>query len=72
MIENLCLNDYHSSDRAVKQKGVLVVDSHTTLLSQMEVLSNQLSASKLAQVNVRQVQTLKYDFYGEGCNTLRP
>lgn len=39
LIKNMCHNEYHSTDRAMKQKSILVVDLNTTFLAQMEVLS---------------------------------
>lgn len=39
LIKNMCQNEYHSNDRVVKQKVVLVVNSDATPLAQMEVLS---------------------------------
>lgn len=38
VIENMCQNEYRSSDRAVRQKCILTIDSSTTLLVQIEVL----------------------------------
>lgn len=66
LIENICHNEYRSSDRAVKQKVILTVDANTTLLAQMEALSKHLVASQLEKANVSQIQTLKCDFCGEG------
>lgn len=39
MIERMCQYEYHSSDRIVKTKGLLELDSNTTLLAQLEVIS---------------------------------
>ena len=33
LVENMFQNEYHSSDRAVKQKGILAIDLNTTLLA---------------------------------------
>lgn len=54
LIENMCQNEYHSSEQAVEQKGILAVDSNTTFLAHMEVLSKQLDVTQLAQANVSQ------------------
>lgn len=62
LIKNMLQNEYHSSDRTLKQNGVLTVYLNTSLLSHMKVLYIQLVASKLSQTNVIQVQTLKCDF----------
>lgn len=48
-------NEYHSSEELVKPKGIHAVDSHTSLLAQMETLSKHLSASQITQVNVIQI-----------------
>lgn len=39
LIENMCQNEYSSSDRIVKPKGVLTVDLNTTILAQLEFIS---------------------------------
>lgn len=73
MIEKMCLNEYRSkSDKSVKieivgiPKGMLVVDTHTSLLAQIELLNKKLAKSSLGKANMSQVQALRYDFYGEG------
>lgn len=43
----MCHNDHGSSDQIVKQKNVLELDSNTTLLAQLEVISKQLSTYTL-------------------------
>lgn len=60
----MCHNDYRSSDRIVKQKNVLELDSNTTLLAQLEVISKQLSTYTLP-ASVSHVQTLRCDFCEE-------
>lgn len=38
LTENMCQNEYRSSDQAVKQNGIIAVDLNTISLAQMEVL----------------------------------
>lgn len=52
LITNICQNEYHSSERVVKGKGVLEVDIQTVLLAQMEDLTKELDRSQLTQSNV--------------------
>lgn len=66
LIENMCQNDYRSSERAMKQKGLHEVDLNTSLLAQIEALSKYLVATQLDQANISQIQTLRCEFYGEG------
>lgn len=73
LIENMCLNEYHSkSERSVKiesagtLKSTLAIDTHTTLLAQIELMNKKLYESSLSQANMSQIQALKYDFCGEG------
>lgn len=73
LIEKMCLNEYPlKSDMSVKiktvgtPKGMLVVGAHTAFLAQIELLNKNLAESSLGKVNMSQVQTLRYDFYGEG------
>lgn len=47
LIENMFQNEYHSSDRAVKQKRILEIDSNTKVLAQLDVILKQLVASSL-------------------------
>lgn len=49
-----------------KKKGVLVLDTNTTLLVQLEALTKQLVRATIILVNVNLVQMLHYNFYGEG------
>lgn len=39
LIENMCQNEYHSSERVAKEKRVLVVDTQAALLAQLEALT---------------------------------
>lgn len=45
---------------------MLIVDTHTALLAQIELLNKQLAEGCLNKANVSHVQALKYDFYGSG------
>lgn len=67
LTKNMCQNEYRSSDRAVKQNGVLKIDSNKALLTQIEVFSKQLVASQLAQANLSKIQTLMCDFCDDRC-----
>ena len=73
LIEKICMNECHSKiERSVKletsgiPKGMLVVDTHTALLAQIELLNKQLAEGCLNKANAIQVQALKYDFFGGG------
>ena len=47
------------------KKGVLELDTHTTLLSQLEVLTKQLDGATIIPENVIQVQAFLCMFYGQ-------
>ena len=72
----MCMNEYYSkSERSVKikimakPKGMLVVDTHTSLLSKIELLNKKLVESSLDKANVRQIQAFRCEFYeGEHAN----
>ncbi|XP_050890743.1 uncharacterized protein LOC127096179 [Lathyrus oleraceus] len=65
LTERMCQNVYRSiNDRTTKTKGVLGLDSNTTVLTQLEVISTQLAAIATIPANVNQIQTLHYDFCG--------
>lgn len=73
LIEKMCMNEYRSkSKRSVKletngtPKGMSIVDTHTTLLAQIELLNKKLVEGCLNKANVSQVQALNYDFCGGG------
>lgn len=68
-VEKMCLNEYRSKcDRSVKietigtPKGMLVVDTHTAVLAQIELLNKKLVESGLGKANMSQVQALRCDF----------
>ncbi|XP_050909769.1 uncharacterized protein LOC127123611 [Lathyrus oleraceus] len=72
LIEKMCMNEYHSKSKSSVKietvgmpKGMLVVDTHTALLAQIELLNKKLAESSLGKANVSQVQTLRCEFYGE-------
>ncbi|MCI63376.1 hypothetical protein A2U01_0084633, partial [Trifolium medium] len=45
LVENMCMNEYRSkSERDPKKRGVLKVDTNTTLLAQIEILNKKLAA----------------------------
>ena len=67
----MCINEYRSkNDRSVKMgtvgtpKGMLPIDTHTSLLAHIELLNKELVGSSLVKANVSQVQALKSDLYG--------
>lgn len=69
----MCLNEYHlKSEQLVEietectPKGMLAIDTHTTLLPQIELLNKNLAESNLSKANMIQVQALMCDLYGEG------
>lgn len=73
LIENMCLNEYClKGERSVKieivgtPKGMLVVDNHTALLAQIELLNKKLAESDLSKANVSQVQALRCNLCGDG------
>lgn len=45
---------------------MLELDSNTTLLAQLEIISKQLVATTIIPTNVSLVKTLRCDFCGEG------
>lgn len=73
MIENMCLNEYRSkSERSINietvdtPKGMLCIDTHTSLITQIKLLNKKLAESNLSKAYVTQVQALKCDLCGEG------
>lgn len=73
LIKKMCLNEYISkSERSVKletfgtPKGMLVVDTHTAFLAQIELLNRKLAECSFGKANVSQVQALRCDLCGEG------
>lgn len=62
LIKNMCQNEQRSTKRVMKGKGVLAVDTQTSLLSQLISLTKMMVASQFTQANVSQIQTLKFDF----------
>lgn len=65
------MNEYRSkSERSVKlenvskPKGMLVVDTHTTLLSHIELLNKNLVERSFGKANVIQVQAIRCNFCG--------
>lgn len=65
LIENMCMNEYRSKrERSVKieivgtPKGMLVFDTHTSLLTLIELLNKKLVESRLGKANLSQVQAL--------------
>lgn len=71
LIEKMCMNEYYlKSEWSVKLetidtlKGMLPLDTHKTLLSQIELLNRKLAESSSGRANVSQVQVLRCDFYG--------
>lgn len=62
----MCQNEYRSSDRIVKINDALEVDSNTSVLAQLELISKHLAAFTLSQANLIQVQALRCDFCREG------
>lgn len=74
----MCLNEYHSkSERLVKiktvgmPKGILVIDTDTTLLAQIELLNKKLVEISLGKTNVSHVQTLRCDMCGREHENIR-
>lgn len=69
MIENMCQNEYHTSERAPGKKGMLKFDMHTPFLGEIEALSKQVTINALSHTNqtiVSQVHVLRCEFCGEG------
>lgn len=73
LIENMFLNEYRSKrEKSAKietvgtPKGMLAIDTHTSLLAQIELLNKKLARSSLSKANMSQVQTLQCDFFGKG------
>lgn len=71
LIEKICMNEYHlKSERSIKletagtPKCMLPLDTHTSLLAQIEMLNKKLAESNLGRASVSQVQLLRCDFYG--------
>lgn len=69
----MCLNEYCSKSlRSVKfetlgtPKGLLVVDTHTALLAQIELLTKKLAESSLSKANMSQVEALRCDLCRRG------
>lgn len=59
LIESMCLHEFRSkSEKSVKTetvgtpKGMLVIDTHTTVLAQIELLNKKLAEISLSQANV--------------------
>lgn len=51
LIENMCQNEYRSSERVVKQKGFRAVDQNTTLAAQIQYFpTSQVQHNKLKQM----------------------
>lgn len=71
LVEKMCMNEYRlKRERSVKieivgtHKGMLVVDTHTTLLAHIELLNKKVAESSLGKDNMSQVQALRCDFCG--------
>lgn len=71
LIEKMCMNEYRSkNERSIKMetmgtpRGMLPIDTHTTLLAQIENLNKKLSESSLVKANMSQVQAFRCDLYG--------
>lgn len=52
-------------------KGMLAVDTHTTLLAQIELFNKKLVKSSLSKANMSQVEALRCDLYGGGHKNVR-
>lgn len=63
LIERMCHNEHLStSERDAKRKGVLELDSNTTVLAQIEMILKQLARVAIIPANFSQVQTIWCDF----------
>lgn len=51
LIENMCQKEYRISERAPTNKGIIEVDTHTTLLAKIKGLSKQMAPNTQAQAN---------------------
>lgn len=65
LIENMCQDEYRSSNRGMKAKSFIAVDTHTTLLIQLEALTKHLATSQPTQANVNQIKIFRCIFCGE-------
>lgn len=72
LIKKMCMNEYRSkNERSVKietvgmHKGMLPLDTRTTLLAQIELLNKKLAESSLGRAKVSQVRALRRDFCEE-------